>query len=166
MYPCKPHEIQQDSHKHKYRLGGEQIESSPGDNDSGILMINSIWASNLCPQPRRPTVSRVASKAIRPAGQRKQFFPSTPLMWDPTWSTVFSSGTPNTRGIRTCWSESRGGLWEHSEDKLRVLGLFSLEKRRFKRHLIAAFQYLEVASRKAGEGFFIMECSDTKGVKF
>ena len=40
-------------------------------------------------------------------------------------------------------------------EKLRELGLFSLEKRRLWRHLIAAFQYLKGAYRKAGEGLFI-----------
>ncbi|GAB0175514.1 hypothetical protein GRJ2_000016600 [Grus japonensis] len=53
------------------------------------------------------------------------------------------------------------------EDRLRELGLFNLEKRRLWGHLIAAFQYLTVAYRKAGEGLFIRECSDrTRGDGF
>ena len=38
--------------------------------------------------------------------------------------------------------------------------MFSLEKRRLWRDLIAAFQYLKGGYRKDGEGLFIRECTD------
>ena len=41
------------------------------------------------------------------------------------------------------------------KDRLRDLGLFSLEKRRLQGDLIVAFQYQKGAYKKDGEGLFI-----------
>ena len=46
------------------------------------------------------------------------------------------------------------------EDRLRELRLFSVEKRRLRGDLTAAFQYLKEAYRKAGEGLLMRVGSD------
>ncbi|PKU47479.1 hypothetical protein llap_2219 [Limosa lapponica baueri] len=53
------------------------------------------------------------------------------------------------------------------EDRLRELGLFSLEKRMLQGDLIVAFQYLKATYKKAEEGLFTRACGDwTKGNGF
>jgi len=45
-------------------------------------------------------------------------------------------------------------------ERLRELGLLSLEKRRLREDLIGAFQYIKGACKKAGEGHFTSTCRD------
>ena len=53
------------------------------------------------------------------------------------------------------------------EERLRELGLFSLETRRLWQNLLTAFQYLKGAYKKAGERLFTKACSDkTRGNGF
>ena len=58
------------------------------------------------------------------------------------------------------------GRLEHlpCEDRLRELGVFSLEKRRLQGDLLVAFQYLKGATEKLGRVLFIRGCRDrTRG---
>ena len=46
------------------------------------------------------------------------------------------------------------------KDRLRELGLFSLRREGSRRDIIATFQYLKGACRKAREGLFTCTCNE------
>jgi len=53
------------------------------------------------------------------------------------------------------------------EERLRELGLFSLEKRRLQGDYIVAFQYLKAVYKKGGDRLFSRACCDkTRGNSF
>ncbi|GAB0190271.1 hypothetical protein GRJ2_001492400 [Grus japonensis] len=87
---------------------------------------------------------------------------------DKLWGCQYKTDTELSEHVQRRAMKMIRGL-EHlsCENRLRELGLFSLEKRRLQRDLAAAFQYQKGAYRKAGGGLFTMACSDrTRGNGF
>jgi len=84
------------------------------------------------------------------------------------WSPQHRKGTDLLKQVqRRATKMIRGLKHLSSEERLRELGLFSLEKRRLRGHFIAAFQYLKGPYKKAGEGLFARAWSErTRGNGF
>ena len=84
------------------------------------------------------------------------------------WSTQYRRGIDLLEHVQKMATKMIQGVEQLSyEDRLRELGLISLEKRRLQGDLIAAFQYLKGSFRKEGNRLFSRVCGDrTRGNGF
>ncbi|GAB0184182.1 hypothetical protein GRJ2_000883500 [Grus japonensis] len=173
---CKVLHVGQCSPKHNYRLGEEWIESSPEEKDLGVLIDEKLNMSRQCALAARKA-NRVLSHIKRGVTSRSRevILPLCSALVRPHLEYCVQLWGPQyrrdmellERGQRRATKLIRGLEHLSCEDRLRELGLFSLEKRRLWGDLIVAFQYLRRACRKAGEGLFMRECSDrTRGNGF
>jgi len=145
------------------QAGRESIESSPEEKDLGMLADEKLNSSCLAAQKascilgcfKRNVASR-SREVILPLNSAlvRHHRESCLQLWSPQhrrdMELLERVQRRATKMIRRV---------EHLSYE-KELGLFGLEKRRLWADLLAAFQYLRGAYKRAGEGLFTRACSD------
>ncbi|PKU41064.1 hypothetical protein llap_8639 [Limosa lapponica baueri] len=159
---CKVLHLGHGNPRHKHRLGGECIEGALEEKDLRVLVDEKLNMSRQC--------ALAAQWHQKKCGQQVEGGDSAPLLCSgetppgvlcPALESSTQKHVDLLKQVQQRATKMIRGL-EHlsCEDRLRELGLFSLEKRRLWGDLVAAFHYLRGAYRREGEGLFIKEYSD------
>jgi len=173
---CKVLHLGWGNPKHKYRLGGEWIDSSPEEVVFRVLADEKLNMTQQCTLTAQKAnhilgciKSRVASRS------REGILPLCSALVRPhlescvqLWSAQHRKDMELLEQVQRRATKMIRGL-EHlsCEEKLRELGLFSLGKRRLWGALIVASQYFKGAYKKNGDKLLHKTCCDrTRGNGF
>uniref|UniRef100_A0A8C3F1V3 Reverse transcriptase domain-containing protein n=1 Tax=Chrysemys picta bellii TaxID=8478 RepID=A0A8C3F1V3_CHRPI len=155
---CRVLHLRRKNPMHCYKLGTEWLGSSSAEKDVGVTVDEKLDMSQQCVLVAKKANGTLGCISRSIASRSRDMIIPLYLTLGLIWSTVSSFGPHTTRRMWKNWEESSreqqkrlGGL-EHMtyEERLRELGLFSLQKRRMRWDLIAAFNYLKGGSKEDG----------------
>ncbi|KAK4827820.1 hypothetical protein QYF61_021904 [Mycteria americana] len=163
--------LRQGNRQYQYRQSNEWIESSPAD--MGILVdekLDMSWQCVIVAQKANCILG--CMKTSMASRSRKVILSHYSALVRPhleyciqLWGPQYKRDMDLLERIQKRTTKIRGLEHLSCEERPRELWLFSLEKRRLRGVIIAAFQYLKGACRKDGERLFTRAGSHRTGGK-